>query len=334
MRGLIILTLLVSSVWSGWWFVGTSAQKNAVESWFEQRRNAGWTAEVEDFTITGFPNRFDSIFTDLELSNPQGGWTWSAPNFQILALSYKPNHIIAVWPGEHTYSTSLGTTTIASEVFRGSVIFKPDTALSLDRVQLEIEDVTLTNSAGWDAAATETSIAFFANPDPDLPSNTYDLYVKALEFSPPTAWRAMIDEDALLADTIPEVVLDAALSYERPWDRFAVERTNPRLTRMNIRNLRFVWGEAKLTGTGSIDITPAGKIDGTLSLQAENWRELLDIIIAAELLPVEFATALDKGLTFLAMLSGNPESIEIPLRFANGLSYIGAIPIGPAPRVY
>jgi len=334
MRGLITLTLILSLGWSAWWLIGTNAQKNAIETWMEQRQAAGWVADVEEFKVTGYPNRFDSIFTDLTLSNPRGGWTWTAPHFQLLALSYKPNHIIAVWPGIHTYATANDTTTITSSLFRGSLIFKPDTALSLDRMQLETTDLVLSGDTDWRASASQASVAFFAHRAPDLPANSYDLYIKALEFSPPAKWRASVDQDGALPETIPEAIFDASLTYDNPWDRFAIEQTNPRLTAIQIRDLRFLWGDLNLNGKGSINILEGGYLDGAFTLQAQNWRELLDIIIATNLLSPDFATALNRGISVVAALAGNPEDIEIKLRFEDGLTYIGSVPIGASPRIY
>lgn len=334
MRGLITLTLVLALAWSGWWVIGTTAQKTAIETWMEQRRDAGWVAEVEEFKVTGYPNRFDSIFTELSLSNPQAGWAWEAPHFQLLALSYKPNHIIAVWPGTHSYATRNDTITITSSQFRGSLIFKPDTALSLDRMQLETADLALAGETDWRASATEASVAFFSHNAPDLPPNSYDLYIKALEFSPPALWRDAVDQSGTLPDTIPEAIFDASITYDNPWDRFAIEETNPRMTTMKIRDLRFLWGDLHLNGSGSIDVTEEGYMEGTFTLQAKKWRELLDVIIAAQLLTPDFEKALDRGITFVATLAGNPDDLEIKLRFADKLTYIGPIPIGPAPRIY
>lgn len=308
MRGLITLTFLLAIAWSGWWFIGTSAQKSAIETWMEQRRDAGWVADVEDIKVTGFPNRFDSIFTDLTLSNPRAGWTWETPQFQLLALSYKPNHIIAVWPGTHSYSTRTDTISIDSSRFRGSLIFKPDTSLSLDRMQLEITDLLLSGSTDWRASASEANVAFFAHNAPDLPPNSYDFYLKALEFSPPLFWLKSVDQDGILPETIPEVIVDASLTYDNPWDRFAIEQTNPRLNALKIRDLQFVWGELQLSGEGSIDITNEGYAEGEFTLEAKKWRDLLDVIIAAQLLPPDFAKAFDRGVTFIAKLAGSPRT--------------------------
>jgi len=334
MRSLITLILVLSIGWSAWWVIGTTAQKTAIETWMEQRTEAGWIADVEEFKVTGYPNRFDSVFTGLTLSDPQAGWTWQAPNFQLLALSYKPNHIIAVWPGTHSYSTRNDTTTITSSLFRGSLIFKPDTALSLDRMQLETSDLVLAGETDWRASANEASIAFFSHTAPDLPPNSYDLYIKALELSPPAVWRASVDQSSVLPETIPEAIFDATLTYDNPWDRFAIEQTNPRMTAIQIRDLRFIWGDLNLNGTGTIDITDEGYMDGTFTVKAQNWRKLLDVIVAAQLLDPDFATSLVRGISVVATLAGNPDDVEIKLRFKDNLTYIGVIPIGPAPRVY
>lgn len=334
MRGLIILTLLLAAAWSGWWVVGTTAQKSAIEGWMEQRRAEGWTAEVDTFEINGFPSRFDSTFADLVLANPDAGWTWQAPDFQILALSYKPNHIIAVWPGTHSFTTASGTTEIVSDLFRGSLVFKPDTALSLNRMQLEITDLKLSGENGWKTTASEASLAFFSSNAPSLPANTYDLYLKALDFTPPAILRDNLEQINTLPEVIPEVIFDAALSFKQPWDRFSFENSGQQLQALKIRRLRFAWGDLELLGEGSLNVTTDGTLNGDFTLKVRQWRALLDVIITTNLLTPETQTALERGLTFISVLAGNPENLDIPLRFADGLSYIGTIPVGVAPKVY
>lgn len=334
MRVLIFTTFLLAAIWSGWWFTGSTAHKAAINGWMDQQRNAGWTTDAESFEVNGFPNRLDSTFSGLTIGDPYAGWEWHAPEFQILSLSYKPNHIIAVWPGQHNILTRNGKLDISSEMFRGSLIFKPDTALSLDRMQLEISDLQLEGVDDWRSSATEVNVAFFSKSAPNLAPNTYDLYLSALNFAPPMVWRNAINNGEALATNIPEVIFDASLAYDQPWDRFAIERVNPRLRTMDIRSIRFIWGDLELTGDGQLEVLPDGRLQGNFDLNARKWRELLDVILATNLFTPEFSVALEKGLKFVALLAGNPNDIAIPLRFADGLTYIGTVPIGPAPRLY
>lgn len=334
MRGLIILILVVSFAWAGYWFTGSTAQKAAFEGWMEQQRAVGWVAEAGDLTVNGFPNRFDTVLTDLELGNPAAGWNWKAPSFQMLALSYKPNHIIAVWPGEHIITTATDTITLSSEQMRGSVILAPDTTLALARVQLEISDLTAKGANDWDASLETASVAFFALPTKDSADSQYNLFVQATEVTPPSDWLEAIVIDTQLPASIPEILIDAGLTFDAPWNRFAVEQSTPRLTAMNIRDARFIWGALELHGAGDLTINADGFAEGNFTIQARNWRDLLQVMQAAEVLNAETVNALEKGLNLLANAAGNPETIEVPLRFANNKTYIGFIPLAPAPQFY
>jgi len=138
MRRLLTLVLIVASLWSIYWFIGASAQKIALQSWLEDRRGDGWVAEAEELRVRGFPNRFDTILRDLSLADPLTGWSWDAPEFQILALSYRPNHVIAVWPPEQQFATPNERMTVTSDLIRGSVRLQPTTALGLEEARIDL----------------------------------------------------------------------------------------------------------------------------------------------------------------------------------------------------
>lgn len=329
MRGLITITLLVAFGWGTWWFIGSTAQKTAIKTWLEQQQQAGWVAETEALTVNGFPNRFDTVMTNLELSDPYVGWSWQAPEFQILSLSYKPNHIIAVWPGEHVVATPNDSVKINSERARSSVIFKPETSLALSRLQLEVKDMIAVGANDWQASVSEASIAFFAD---DIAPDAYNLFIKATDVTPPTGWRETVMQDNPLPESIPETLLDAALTFDHPWDRFAVEGETPRLTALRIRDLRFIWGALELRGVGDITIDSAGFAEGEFTIQARNWRDLLQLLVATNMLTTDMAETLEKGLGLIARAAGNPETIEIPLRFASTRTYLGFFPIAAAPQ--
>jgi hypothetical protein len=72
--------------------------ESALPGWLDARAAEGWIAEYESDAHRGFPNRFDTTITGLDLADPETGVAWSAPFFQILSLSYQPNHVIAVFP--------------------------------------------------------------------------------------------------------------------------------------------------------------------------------------------------------------------------------------------
>ena len=97
-RFLTIFIVVVTLGYSAYWWAGSAAQETAWARWMEERRAAGWVADYDALEVKGYPNRFDTRLTGFTIADPRAGWAWSGPVFQVLALSYKPNHIIAVWP--------------------------------------------------------------------------------------------------------------------------------------------------------------------------------------------------------------------------------------------
>ncbi|MFP4043945.1 MAG: DUF2125 domain-containing protein [Rhodosalinus sp.] len=72
---------------------------------------------------------------------------------------------------------------------------------------------------------------------------------------------------------------------------------------------------------------------GAVAIRAENWRAILDLARETGALPERLADNLEAGLSLVAQLSGSPETLDIPLDFADGHMRLGPIPLGPAPRL-
>ena len=84
-------------------------------------------AEAGSLDVQGFPNRFDTVFTDLVLADPATGLAWEVPQFQINALSYTPHHVIAVWPDRQLVATPQEKFLVESRDMRASLVIAPDT---------------------------------------------------------------------------------------------------------------------------------------------------------------------------------------------------------------
>ncbi|WP_108482898.1 DUF2125 domain-containing protein [Oceaniglobus ichthyenteri] len=330
MRKLLALVLIAAVVWGGYWFVGASAVERGLTAWFDQRRAQGWVADYADLNTTGFPNRFDTTITGLELADPNTGVAWSAPLFQILALSYKPHHIIAVLPNTQTLASPLERVDIASDRMRGSVVFKPGTSLTLDHATFVMDNVTLTGGAGW-SMALETGR--FATRQTAARQYAHDIAFEALGFAPTATTRARLDPATLLPDTVETLKIDATVGFDAPWDRFAVENARPNITAIDLNLLRATWGTLDFRAAGGLTVDDQGVPTGRITIKATNWREMLEMAVAGGLLPGALAPTVERGLGMLAGLSGNPETLDAPLSFQNGFVSFGPIPLGPAPRL-
>lgn len=328
MRVLLAIVILAAAGWSGWWYFGATAHERAVTRWLDERRAAGWVAEARDVRVTGFPNRIDTIVSDLDLADPGAGWSWRADEFQVLSLSYRPNHVIAVLPGTQVVATPFETITATSETLRGSVIFRPNPQLELDHMTFEIGDMRLASDRGWTAGIGE---AILATRRAAEPPNAHDLAFNAEALALPAGLIAGLNAGAVLPEAISSVALDATLGFDRPWDRASVESGNPTLEEVRIRDVSLAWGRLDLRGRGTLAVDHEGFAEGRLDLRARNWQEMIDIAEAAGALDPTVAGAVRAGLGLIARIGGDAQAIDVPLDFADGLARLGPVVIGPAP---
>lgn len=328
MRILFAIIVLAGLAWCGWWWFNAAARERALEDWLAERRADGWVAEAQ-VSVRGFPNRVDALVTDLELADPESGWAWTAPEFQILSLTYQPHHFVAIWPGPQTVATPFETIRIASDRLRGSLVFEPNLRLALDRSTIEMTHVTLNGDAGWDAAIGQALLST-RQGDSD---HSHDVSFQARDWRLPAAWTSRIDRAGLLPPAIDSADLDMTLGFDRPWDRAAIEGESPEILAVEIRDARFAWGDLDLRAQGRLAADSEGMAAGRLNIRARNWRTMLDIAEDAGAVGPGLAGALRTGLDLLARLGGDRNTLNAPLDFEGGRVRLGPIPIGPAPRL-
>ena len=58
---------------------------------------------------------------------------------------------------------------------------------------------------------------------------------------------------------------------------------------------------------------------------------MLELATASGALPQSLAQTLESGLSLIAQMNGNPQTLDVPLTFRNGRTLLGPIPLGPAP---
>lgn len=327
MRILLAAIGIAAMSWGGYWFVGAGALERAIVGWLEDRRADGWQADVAAVRTRGFPNRFDTTLTGVRLADTRSGIAWTAPFFQILSLSYKPNHVIAVLPEAHSFATPQETIEIQSDSASGSVIFEPDTLLALDRTSFVIENLAMTSTADWQV---EAKIVNLATRQTDAEGFAHDIALHADGLAPGGALLAISGSTGLPAE-FEAFELDANVAFTAPWDRVALEKRRPQPVQINLRLARAQWGDMRLQVTGKLDVDRAGIPTGTLSVQAQNWRSMLNLLERTGALPSEIIPAMSGGLALLSGMSGNPDHIDATLNFRSGHIAIGPISLGPAP---
>lgn len=329
MRILLAVVAVLATLWSGYWFIGSTAKKTVINAWFDDRQSVGWTAEYSSFKVVGFPNRFDSRFIDLKLADPVAGWSWDAPLFNILALSYQPNHIIAVWPHSQVIGLPLENITVTSSEMIASVVFEPDTKLALDRTTLQVTDLALTGDRGWQTSADSILFSTRQSTGKDF---AHDIVFEAENLTPTQGFKDSLDPSRTLPTAITRLLVDIEVVYDAPWDRIAVESGLPFAKTITLKNVSASWGPLNLLARGKLDIEPTGYVRGKVSLKIKNWRGVLALGVSSGFFNQALSNRLESGLGLLTALTSDPRSLNVPLTFANGQMSLGPIPLGVAPR--
>ncbi|SIO45714.1 hypothetical protein SAMN05444722_2278 [Rhodovulum sp. ES.010] len=328
MRLLLTLAIAAAVLWTAYWALAARGLERGLAGWIETRRAEGWAADYATIEVTGYPLRFDTALSGLMLADPDTGLAWTAPTFRIEAESHRPQRVTAIWPASQQIATPDQKIALGAGRMEGRLGFRPGVALELAEGAFTLERVSLASTADWNAALARADLAVQAVEGRPA---TYAVDFNAEEMRPPAPLVALLDRAGLLPEVFQHMRVDAVLAFDAPWDRTAIEDRRPQITAVDIGKLDARWGDLALEAAGELDVNADGRPAGTLTVRATNWREMVEIARASGRLPEGLADRVEQGLGLLAGLSGRPETLDVALRFAAGQTWLGPVPLGPAP---
>ena len=327
MRKLMFLLVLLTVLWSGYWFAGSSMIRGAAEEWFAAQAAGGMTAEKTALTVAGFPNRFDLSAEGITFADPASGIGWDAPFAQVFAMTWKPWHIIAALPPTQVVTLPDQTITIASEGLRASGRVRPAGNLPLAMAIAESGAILATSSQGWTAGADTAVLSLGAAAGK---ANAYDIAVDIAGLAPDPALLQQLVAGGDLPPAIAEIRLRATATLTAELDRHAGD-TSPRLAAVDLTDTLVTWGDVLLTATGSIAPDDQGYAAGRIAFSVTNWRKMMPMLVASGSVKPELARTVETMLDGLARQTGDAEVLKLPLVMKDGWMSMGPLPLGPAP---
>ena len=319
MRALVIVVAVLAALWSGWWAIGSRGVAAGLRAGAEEARADGWTLAWDDLAVRGFPNRFDTTVTAPRVAPPDGAWAWTAPFVQVFALSYRPNHVIAVAPPTQKLDLGGDTVEIASEDLRASLVVAPGPALALREARLTGEGLSLAGF-GEAVAVGGLRVAMRATGEAD----DYEIALGLANVTPPGALRARVSAD--LPAEIGAVELDAVAALDAPVDRHMAGP--PGVAALELRRAELRWGAVRITAAGTLRPDAAGRAEGEIAVTLADPEALLDAV-APSVPPERLAFA----RSFLAGFPPGPdgEGAVLTLRVSQGVMAFGPFPLVALP---
>lgn len=335
MRKLIILLLLGTAVWSGYWFVGSNALRQGAEDWFAQQAARGVTADKTALSVVGYPNRFDLKVEGLRLADPVSGYGWQAPFAEVYAMTWKPWHVITALPPEQVVSRPGEEIVLTSEGMRASFRARPSRDVPLAAVVAEADSLIATSTDGWTISAGRSVISLSADEEVPGAGDAPNAYVLALDvanLAPDPAAIARIVAEAQLPPEIAVTRFRATVALTRPLDRFAAE-TRPELESLALTDVLVTWGTLSVTASGTITPDADGFAAGRIDIAVTNWQPLVPAMVASGAVKPELAQTVETMLTALARDTGDENVLKLPLVLQDGRMSLGPVPLGEAPRL-
>lgn len=323
MRRWIITLIVLALLWCGWWLLGAFAMERGLMTWLEARRAEGWHAEVTETAVGGFPLSFTADLGGIVMTSPVDAARLEVDALQTRVPSYWPLSLQILFP-----KTPLRLETPAEQFFLKLTEGRARGAVSLS-ARLTFAEL---QSGAWQLNASGGNIL-----------SAQDLLATV------TQAAASVDTYHITADTTaltPGDVLRQAIALPADWPRplstFLVDltvgltsdqgtRSQPRLQSLEVNKVDVAWGPLSLAASGSIAIDASGTPQGTLNLTVKNWREAYEIGKQSGVVKPELHLRYDLLLNGLSNIGGDPSTLDLTLSFRDGQTYLGRIPLGPAP---
>ena len=330
MRRLIRVFIFVAIIWSIYWFVAGYGLRTAITSWFDQQQEQGWQADFSNVETAGYPGHHATRLANPALADPVNGTAWSADWIEFQSP--------AIWPGRQVLrfadtpqrlSYFDQTATILADALQAELQLQPGVALKLEKMALSSRDWSVTDD-GQPLAAGDT--LFLIMEQTETPE-TYVIAARADGFAPGDNLRDLMRSAKSLPQAFETLELDMTTTFDKPWDRSALEQGRPQPVAIDLQLAEVKWGELRLFATGQLDVDDQGIPTGEIAVKAENWRDMIAMANAAGALPDQAVDPVTRALNFMAGLGGNPNALDMQLNFRDGFVALGPLPLGPAPRL-
>jgi len=335
MRRLLIILLVGTALWSGYWFAGSTALRHEVEAWFARQDAGGMRVEKTALSVMGFPNRFDLRVEGLSLTDPASGIGWQVPFAEVYSMTWKPWHVIAAFPPDQVIRLPDQDIALSASRLRASLRARPATDLPLAAAVVETEGLQARSTLGWRVGAGKTVASLSADeqvPGAGDAENAYVLALDMAELAPDPAMMARFAGGAGLPATIAMIQLRATARLTGPLDRHARDRP-PGLVALDLSGALVTWGDLSVTAAGAVAPDDLGYAAGRIEITVTNWERLMPVLVASGAVRPDLAPTVQSMLAALAQQTGDPAILRLPLVLADGRMQLGPLPLGPAPRM-
>jgi hypothetical protein len=357
---LAVLAILLGAGWIAAWNYAAGKVETTIAGWKEREARVGRIHNCVSQSIGGFPFRIEVRCegAGAELRSNQPPVEVKAKNILVSAQIWRPTVLVSEFGGPLTVGEPGKAATVAanwrhaqSEV-HGLPTAPERVVIALDQ---PVVDDTAQRKRLFQATRLDLEGRMLSGSARDNP--VIEAVLKLIAASTPSAHPAA----ALPIDADITVVLTGLKDFSpKSWpDRFReIQQANGRI---DITKARLRQGESLAVASGTLRLSPRGRLDGELRVTVANLEKLLPALGLGGAAPPpqapgnQVGTALDRVspglgnvarrsaapmLTMGLALLGQPTELEgqrayvLPLRFNDGMISLGPLRLGETPPLY
>lgn len=315
----------VSAVWVLWWLIGSVIIQIGFPKLVEFNREHGGATKLTLNSVGGFPGHFGIDLSDVTLTNLNRTTSWQGDGLELKLRAWKPTHANIVFPQSHSLKIPGRRYDIQAEKNEIEIAIAPAPSLPFKGIVAQYENTHFRSSLGMSGHVDHAYLNIWATKDI---SNGFDIGLNLQNLTLPLQMRREIDRSLSLSETVSSVLLDAKVGFTAPWDRYTIQGPYPQPTTIDIKNFDLQWDALSFSAHGKLDIAADGQARGTIQLETENWRGIVELAQANGALSPDNRALAESSLN---VLSGGGDALSAPLSFQDGMMLLGPVPIGKAP---
>lgn len=320
------LIALLAAGYGGFWFFATSKIERGLDERAEALRQAGYVVELTGRRIEGFPFRIKIRHEQARIASPSG-WALTVPGMEAEAYLHAPGHWVLVAPqGLSVNRPEGGGLSVKGQVMRASVA---GTDRSPWRIVLQGGKLTFTPAAGARpfSLASADLLEIYLRPAPDAAEGMALLRLEGGKAGEGSVLEAVAGEQVVTGNL--QARLSRPADFQgRDWGSAVRAWAAAGGSAAKVQGL-IVAGktEAKIED-GTLSVGADGRLVGALPMQLKQPAPAITAFAGKAL---DEAAANSAAAVAAARAQG--EAARINLVFQAGVTTLGPVRIGPAPKI-
>lgn len=325
---LFALFLIAIAGATGSWFIGADLVRERIHMIARGSVATGGHFATQSIEVTGFPFTFDATVTGLRLSGrtPRGAWEWQASKLKASLSPWRSTAVTFDLAGTHKLRFRVGRRPLDLEIkmahakgvfHEGSsggphvLKFAPKNlslreAVSRHQIDVEEASVQVYRTVGKKTDSSETSAGLIINfKNITLPKEAEKLLGRKMAYL--------------------EAELQVLGGLPLPLDRQKLSRWRKDGGTLEIKNLDFAWGPAKIKASGTLGLDDGLQPEISLIAAITGYQKTVDALVAAGIVQKRVARGVKLVLDMMARRSRPSEepTVNVPLSVQNRVVYVG-----------